>query len=169
VRNLVELHGGRIEVYSEGDGRGSRFTVTLPRSARALDAPSGPPAVDERRMPREGLRVLVVEDEPDSLEMLTTFLAARGLTVTGAASVEEALVTWTRQPFDALVSDLRMPGRDGYALVREIRARDDGKRVRAVAVSANAAAQDMQQSLLAGFDVHLAKPIDPEDLLTALA
>ena len=169
VRNLVDLHDGRIDVFSEGEGRGSRFTVTLPRLTRRLDVPRELPTFDERRLPREGLRVLVVEDEPDSLEMLTTFLAARGLTVTGAASVEEALVTWTRQPFDALVSDLRMPGRDGYALVREIRARDDGKRVRAVAVSANAAAQDMQQSLLAGFDVHLAKPIDPEDLLTALA
>jgi CheY-like chemotaxis protein/anti-sigma regulatory factor (Ser/Thr protein kinase) len=169
VRNLVDLHDGRIEVVSEGEGCGSRFIVTLPRFTRTLDVPDDVRLPDERRLPREGLRVLVVEDEPDSLEMLTTFLAARGLTVTGAASVEEALATWTRQPFDALVSDLRMPGRDGYALVREIRARDDGKRVRAVAVSANAAAQDMQRSLIAGFDVHLAKPIDPEDLLAALA
>ena len=168
VRNLVDLHGGAVEVFSERPGHGSRFVVRLPLCTRAPDLETETPAAATARAPREGLRVLVVEDEADSLEMLTTFLAARGLTVIGANSVEAALAAWARQPFDALVSDLRMSGRDGYALIREIRARDGGKHVRAVAVSANAAVQDMQRSLLAGFDAHLAKPIDPEELLAAL-
>jgi signal transduction histidine kinase len=166
VRSLTELHGGRVDVASDGPGRGSRFTVTLPRSGRTADVSSAP---STGRTPVPGLRVLVVEDEPDSLDMLTTLLGKQGLQVTAVSSADAALAAWSRGRFDALVSDIRMPGRDGCELVAEIRGLENGARVRAVAVSANATSQDRERALAAGFDVHLAKPFDPDDLLAALA
>jgi signal transduction histidine kinase len=166
VKNIVELHGGHVEASSAGEGLGTRFVITLPR-ASAGDATSAAP---ERRRPREGLRVLVVDDDPDHLDVLTTMLSGSGLVVTPVGSVEEALSVWQRESFDAVVSDLRMPDRDGYALAQEIRRRENGRpRIRAIAVSANAAAQDVEQARAAGFDAHVAKPVDPEELLAALA
>ena len=114
--------------------------------------------------------VLVVDDDPDHLDVLTTMLSGSGLVVTPVGSVEEALSVWQRESFDAVVSDLRMPDRDGYALAQEIRRRENGRPgIRAIAVSANAAAQDVEQARAAGFDAHVAKPVDPEELLAALA
>jgi CheY-like chemotaxis protein len=114
--------------------------------------------------------VHLVEDEDDSREMLATVLRNSGLAVTAVASGDEALAAWKHERFDALVSDLRMPGRDGYAIVAEIREMENGRqRIRAVAVSANAAVQEQERSRAAGFDLHLAKPVDPDDLLAALA
>ncbi len=167
VRTLTELHGGRVDVASDGPGRGARFVVTLPASGDVLDAP---PSSATPRVPAAGLRVLVVEDEPDSLDLLLTVLTKHALSATGVTSVDEALAAWRRERFDALVSDIRMPGRDGYDLIRDIRAMENGNgRTRAVAVSANASAQDRELALEAGFDVHLAKPFDPDDLLAALS
>jgi CheY-like chemotaxis protein/anti-sigma regulatory factor (Ser/Thr protein kinase) len=167
VRTLTELHGGRVEVSSEGVGRGARFVVTLPRSGAAAQAhDAAAPAA--RSVPAVGLRVLVVEDERDSLDMLVTMLTKHGLEVTAVSSAEDALAAWSDGRFDALVSDIRMPGRDGCELVAEIRGLENG-RVRAVAVRANASLKDRERALAAGFDVHLAKPFDPDDLLAALA
>jgi CheY-like chemotaxis protein/anti-sigma regulatory factor (Ser/Thr protein kinase) len=168
VRTLVELHGGRVEVASDGPGRGARFVVTLPGSL-ALPRPGHPEATPGRPRRAEGLRVLLVEDEADGLEMLATLLESHGLEVTAVDSFDAALAAWGAARFDAVVSDIRMPGRDGHALIEEIRRRENGTRVRAVAVSANAAAQDRERAYAAGFDVHLAKPVVPDDLLAALA
>jgi CheY-like chemotaxis protein/nitrogen-specific signal transduction histidine kinase len=166
VRNLAELHGGRVAATSL-EGGGARFVVTLPRSAVRDEAP---PAPSSRRMPRPGLRVLVVEDEAESLDLIVTILRRQGLEAMGVGSVDEALAVWGTGKFDALVSDIRMPGRDGYELVAEIRQKENGgPHVRAVAVSANAATQDKERAQTAGFDVHLSKPFDPDDLLAALA
>jgi len=169
VRNLVELHGGQVDVASEGEGRGARFVVTLPRGAARTAGDDGA-AATPRAAPRAGLRVLLVEDEDDNREMLEAMLRGAGLVVTPAASGDQALALWERQPFDAVVSDLRMPGRDGYALIEEIRRRERaGTRVRAIAVSANAAQQDRERSLASGFDGHLSKPVDPDELTASLA
>src|SRR5205085_5011530 len=131
-------------------GRGARFVATLPASKAVALTPS---AVSTHRAPSPGLRVLVVEDEPDSLDMLVTALGKHALAVTGVASADEALDRWRTARFDALVSDIRMPGRDGYDLIADIRALENGnRRVRAIAVSANASVQDRERALAAGFD-----------------
>src|SRR5205807_214275 len=101
---------------------------------------------------------------------LLTVLGKHGVTVSGVGSADEALERWRGERFDALVSDIRMPGKDGYHLITDIRALENGRRrVRAIAVSANASTQDQARALAAGFDIHLAKPFDPDDLLSALA
>jgi signal transduction histidine kinase len=168
VRNLTELHGGRVHVTSDGEGRGARFVVWLPEMSviRPVSAPvlavPGPPRI-------EGQRVLLVEDEADHRELLETVMRGHRFDVVSVASGAEALTVWDRERFDLIVSDLRMPEVDGYDLIAEIRRREtNGGHVRAVAVSANAAQQDKERALAAGFDAHLSKPVDPDDLLAAL-
>ena len=168
VRNVTALHGGSVDVFSEGEGAGACFVVALPRLHAAPAGPDPTPAAPSRTV-REGLRALVVEDADDNREMLTTVLQTHGVVVTAVASADSALAAWDRGRFDVLVSDLRMPRRDGYALMAEIRRRErEGERVRAIAVSANAALADKERARAAGFDVHLSKPIDVGELLAAL-
>jgi signal transduction histidine kinase/ActR/RegA family two-component response regulator len=172
VRHLVELHGGAVRAESAGEGRGARFVVTLPALA---SLPEAALAVDEEREPLEppaldGLRVLVVDDEPDGRELVTTLLESSGAQVQTAASVSEALAVLERSPVDLLVSDIGMPEEDGYALIRAVRARERGNtNLPAVALTAYAREEERTKALEAGFQVHVAKPFDPPELLSRIA
>ena len=177
VRHLVELHGGSVAVESAGEGRGTTFRVTLPRlAARAGDAAAeraepegGGDAVAYPRL--EGLRVLVVDDEPDTAEMLRTLLAECGAEVRMALSAAEALRIVDGWTPSVLLSDIAMPDQDGYALIERIRALDParGGRVPAIALTAYARNEDRVKATAAGFQVHLPKPVEPAELLAAVA
>ncbi len=170
TRRLVELHGGRIEVESEGEGRGARFTVHLP-VARARTIPDVP----EARAPDEpsirGARVLVVDDEPDVRELVATILDGCGCEVTVASGVDEALAAFDAQRFDVLLADIAMPGRDGFELIRRVRALppERGGDVPAAAITANARPEDKKRILDAGFTLHVAKPLEPKELSAIVA
>jgi CheY-like chemotaxis protein len=163
VREIVELHGGSVKGESEGTGRGAKFSISLPCEVvgRAPGAKMRP-----RGSGLDGLRVLVVDDERDSREMLAIILGGRGASVVVAASAEEATEALESGSFDLLISDVAMPGEDGHALIRAVRGGRGGHAaIPAIAISAHARAQDREASLSAGFAAHLVKPIGPDDML----
>jgi PAS domain S-box-containing protein len=171
VRHLVELHGGSVQAVSDGEGKGAVFTVRLPlltATAAAVDErpetsrPAGQPSL-------QGVRVLVVDDDADVRGMMEAVLSERGAQVTSAASAGEALDSVARETPDVLLSDLAMPEMDGYALLRELRGRPDSPRFPAAALTAYARTEDRRQALLAGFQMHVAKPIEPEELVAVVA
>ena len=176
VRHLVELHRGKVEASSAGERRGAVFTVILPceplavrASKPALETDRGRP--DDGDAPLAGLRVLVVDDDLDSREVLAALLALRAAEVRSAGSVKEALDTVTHWKPHVLVSDIGMPGQDGYDLIRELRSRgpQDGGQIPAIALTGYAAAQDGERALSAGYHTHLAKPVEPRYLVKLLA
>jgi len=179
VRHLVELHGGTIHADSLGEGQGAIFKVKLPVTAlrqqtrpqlqRSATDETGVPLDDSPQL--NGLQILVVDDEVDARELLTTLLEQRGAFVTAAASVEEALKVIEQSTPDVLVSDIGMPGEDGYALIRKVRAREahTGGRIPAAALTAYARSEDRRQALLAGFQTHLPKPVEPAELIAVVA
>jgi PAS domain S-box-containing protein len=174
VRHLVELHGGTVRAQSEGEGRGTTFTVTLPvRGVRRIAAdelgarePAGDGDVPARPRGLDGVRVLVVEDADDARDLLVAVLEEQGATVTAVESVAAAREAIARAAPDLLVSDIGMRGEDGYTLIREIRRRVDAVRtVPCVALTAYAGAEDRRRALREGYDVHVAKPVDPGELV----
>ena len=174
VKRLVELHGGVVRAESEGLGRGARFLVELPceaseRSRMTSRLPPSAPANDPRNL--QGVAVLVVDDEADSRELVKRVLEEYEAVVCTAASAAEALDVSASRTIDLVVSDIGMPGMDGYALLRELRARcdGDGKKVVAVAVTAFARPEDRERALAAGYRAHLAKPFEPSELVSLLA
>jgi PAS domain S-box-containing protein len=175
ARQLVELHGGGISAASPGKGQGAVFTVALPllqpQEATKEHAIAAQPAGGAAPPPPlAGLRVLAVEDDESTLDALTELLSLRGADVTPAASVSQALEALQGFDPDVLVSDIGMPERDGYDLIREVRARGrDATDLPAVAVTAFASPEDRQRALAAGFQVHLAKPVDPKELTQVIA
>ena len=162
VKNLVALHGGEVRAASPGLGRGARFTVTLPLATKHAPAPAPPRPATVTASPLRGKHVLVVEDEMDSRQALELSLRTRGAHVRAVGSVAAALAAWEARAPDVIVSDIGMPGQDGYALIGAIRGREDGRRspTLAIAVTGFAGREDRQMALRAGFDEHLAKPID---------
>ena len=179
VRHLVEQHGGRVTAESEGERRGSTFTINLPiaavKAAPGEREPAGPPP--SRTSPEDGpatlggVRVLLVDDEPDARELLGMVLGWAGAEVSAAASAAEALELLRQKEVDVLVSDIGMPAADGYALigrVREMTASRAG-RTPAVALTAYASEEDRRRALAAGFDVHLPKPVEPAELISVIA
>ncbi len=181
VRHLVELHGGAVSAASAGEGLGSTFTVRLPiRAVRLPPAssrmpPYAAPAADSP-MPEiatalAGLRVMIVDDEPDALEMLALLLAACGAEVRAVASAAAALAALADWQPDVLVSDIGMPEADGYDLIRQVRALPGGERaaVPAIALTAHARAEDRANALAAGFQAHVAKPVDQIELVLVAA
>jgi PAS domain S-box-containing protein len=177
VRHLVELHGGTVEANSDGRGKGARFVVRLPFSAppARVDSAADPPLFSESPVqgPPElaGLRVLVVDDQADVRDLVTTILEDCQAKVSRAASVPEALAAFDRLPPDLLISDLGMPDETGYDLIRQIRSRSpqQGGQIPALALTAYARAVDRTQALRAGFNMHLAKPLDPAELVAIVA
>ncbi|HVL36343.1 MAG TPA: ATP-binding protein [Burkholderiales bacterium] len=171
VKQLTELHGGSVEAHSEGRGRGAAFTVTFPRlEASAAAAPAVPaPARDGAEV--AGLRVLVVDDDEDARDLVRRLLEDCDASVTTAASAEEAARLVQRRRFDVLVSDIGMPGEDGHSLLRRVRALgpDKGGDVPAIALSAYARTEDRVQAVRAGFQLHLAKPVEPAELIAMVA
>ena len=175
VRHLVELHGGTVAAESAGVGNGSTFTVRLPIRAalrRSEDRqPAGSvPAQAGKTEPTaelQGVAVLVVDDEPDARELFAAVLAQHGAVVHTAASVRDALdVLATFRPA-VLVADIGMPGEDGYSLIRRMRSAKDS--VPAIALTAYARPEDRRRALDAGFEMHLPKPVEPRELVEAVA
>jgi CheY-like chemotaxis protein len=177
TRQLVELHGGRISVESEGEGCGSTFTVLLPMTSVAPGLTVAPAlAPNEARSfdcpdHVRGLRILVVDDEEDSRTLVATILEKCECVVTTAGSVPAAVAALTTELPDLLVSDIGMPGEDGYDLIRRVRAlpRDLGGDIPAAALTAYARGEDRQRLLNAGYSIHLAKPVEPAELLAVVA
>lgn len=168
VKSFVETHGGSVTAESAGEGRGSRFTVRLPRLVVPVeDKASSVKRVEARALPK-GIKVLVVEDAPDTLEMLRQTLKVRGCVVTPFESAAEALSAAQDATFDLIISDIGMPEMDGYELIRCLRKLSHLSNVPAIALTGYAAEGDINAALDAGFDTHIAKPVDPADLLTQM-
>ena len=180
VRHLVELHGGTVEARSDGEGAGATFVVRLPLKAM------GQPAADDRQPGSvvsthgfgdcpdpslAGVRVLAVDDEPDARHLVKRILEQCHAVVTTAASVSDALAALAAARFDVLVSDIGMPDRDGFDLIRQLRSlpADAGGKTPAVALTALARVEDRRRALLAGFQIHVPKPVDPAELLAVVA
>jgi PAS domain S-box-containing protein len=179
VRRLVELHGGEVTAESEGEGMGSRFTVRLPLAADGSGA-AGPPDASPPRVgavnlagetPLRGLRVLAVDDEAGALELLAAALGGSGAEVIPAASAAEALRAFEAARPDILVSDLGMPGEDGYTLIRRVRELppERGGLTPAIALTAYAGEGDRARAIEAGYQAHVPKPFDPAELTMVLA
>ena len=176
VRHLVELHGGTVAVDSAGEGHGATFEVRLPLLEHANQSESEPAGGDagelpERRAVLGGLRILIVEDEPDTRLLLGKALERFGAAVETCESVEDALAALDRTPFDCILSDIGMPGADGYTFIEKLRARGaaHGGTTPAVALTAYAHEEDRRRVIAAGFQLHLAKPIAPKELAEAVA
>jgi PAS domain S-box-containing protein len=178
VKQIVEMHGGTVRAESAGQGWGSTFVVSLPAQglitteqepwsnvSDATDAPARDETVSVR-----GMRVLAVDDEPDTRKMIAAVLRGASASVVTAPSAAEAFDQLSQQPFDVLVSDIAMPTEDGHSLIRRVRARDDEKsRIPALALTAYGGPFQRQLALSAGFDEYVKKPFTPQDLVRAVA
>jgi signal transduction histidine kinase/ActR/RegA family two-component response regulator len=165
VKHLVELHGGSIQVESLGEEKGTTFTVELPLSGPQAPIPRG----QTKEHVLDGIRVLVVDDDPDMREALRFVLEYYGAEVTVAASVAEALSALERAKPDVLLSDLAMPGESGLDLMVQIAEREGGIVPPAAALTAYSRDEDRDRALAAGFRMHLVKPIAPDALVSAVA
>lgn len=180
VKHLVDLHGGEVAAHSAGEGHGSTMRVELPVVA-AEEAPiteGGPEtewnveAEDAQQHALHGLDVLLVEDDREATEMMTLVLSERGARVRTAGDYEGALQALAQAWPDVMVSDIGLPGRDGYELVRRVRELERTRRsphLPVIAVTAFARPEDQRKTLDAGFDLHLSKPLRPHLLLDAIA
>lgn len=177
VRHLTELHGGRVHAESPGPGRGATFVVELPlhvpvdsrphEAATSHEPVNGGPDPLIRALAHA--RVLVVDDDPDSLDVLVAFLSRAGAVVSSASCVVDAMRLLTQGSFDLLVSDIAMPESDGFDLIRQLRAHGGrNARLPAVAVTAYAREEDRHRAITAGYQAHLAKPIDMQEALAVL-
>jgi len=176
VHDVVELHRGTIEVESKGKGQGATFTVKLPLVGAPSEAARG--VARQPALPREefrpgpslqGVRVLLVDDDAGARESVTAVLEQSGASVRAVESAAEAVETLEREPPDVLLSDIAMPGLDGYSLLGQARARLQGAQLPAAALTAYAGATDRTRALAAGFQAHLAKPVDPAELVAVVA
>jgi signal transduction histidine kinase/CheY-like chemotaxis protein len=173
VKHLVELHGGTISAHSEGMDRGATFVVTIPLSAvqRADEPAAEVIAKGDPLRELEGLRVLVVDDEHDARELISEILSNVGVEVRTAGDSSAAMQEMEVFVPHVLVCDIGMPGEDGYSLMQRIRALapERGGRIRAAAVTAYARGEDRRRALAVGFNLHLSKPVDPSELIVAVA
>jgi len=173
VRHIVELHGGVATAESEGEGQGTRLTVSLPRqvpiAGDVYEAERPAPAPVNPQL--AGRQILLVEDDPDTRLLITTILEQNGLEVTAVSNAAEALDALNLVKPDLLISDIGMPGEDGYSLIRKIRLRssDEGGQVPAIALTAYAKDEDRSRAISAGFQHHIAKPLEPDYLLGIIA
>lgn len=174
-RQIVELHGGRIWVESLGENQGATFTVELPLhlsnlveevtdegSANITSSPS-------HDFPLANLRVLVVDDEADSRELVAFVLEQAGAKVTTVSSANTALQKLQSINFDMLLSDIGMPEMNGYVLMKQVRQRLGNEQISAIALTAYVGEYDRQQAIAAGFQAHLSKPVEPADLVITVA
>ena len=171
VRNLVELHGGSVTAESEGKNQGATVTVRLPLGHAVPEPQDRAPRTGEITTRLDGAKLLLVEDDPLAREMLRVALVQFGATVRTAASVAEALAQVEAEQPDAVVTDIAMPGEDGFALLQQLRIRDTerGQRTTVIAVSALTRTTERTRILLAGFDDFLQKPVQPAKLAAAVA
>jgi PAS domain S-box-containing protein len=171
VKYVVELHGGRASARSAGLGAGATFVVELPLVLALAERPVGRPAsTPPPGNALVGVKVLLVEDEEDSREMLASVLSDHGAVVSQAGSAEEALRHFGDEPPDVVVSDIAMPLQDGYAFMTQVRAlpRAQGGSVPAIALTAYAREEDAQRASMAGFQLHMTKPVESEHIVAAV-
>ncbi len=177
VRHLVELHGGTISVENRAGEWGAIFTVRLqlPSGELRADALANAAArfkdAQSEQLSLAGLKILVVDDETDALDLISVELTQHGANVTGVTGAKEAFAALEQSDFDLLISDIGMPDKDGYTLIREIRQGEQGrgKHIPAVALTAYARVQDRMQAIMAGFNTHIAKPVEANELVTIVA
>ena len=179
VRHIVELHGGEITAFSEGPGLGSKFTIKFPLLATARESgetvrrhPIARDTLADLHLERlDGIRLLIVDDEPAASEALQVLFSSCGADARVAGSVTEALIMFEAWQPDALVSDIAMPDEDGYSLIRRIRLRppERGGAIPAVALTAYAKVEDRLTILGAGFQMYLSKPADPNELVAVVS
>jgi PAS domain S-box-containing protein len=179
VKNLAELHGGSVRAKSMGANQGSTFTVALPIATAKIDlepggthpsAASGNDASDASP-DLSGVRVLAVDDEADARQLIKRILTKRGALVETAGSSEDALKFLRQTKPDVLITDIGMPGEDGYAVIRKIRqlGAKDGGNIPAIALTAFARSEDRRRAILSGFQMHIAKPVEPSELVAMVA
>ncbi len=177
ARHLVEIHGGAIKAESEGEGRGSTFTIKLPvietAEKRAPAYSDGREQTATAIAPQllSGVNVLLVDDDSDTLKLMTTALTRRQATVTAVSSAGEAIKAIRRRRPDVLVSDIAMPDEDGYGLIEKIRSLEAGESdsIPAVAITAYAKEEDREKALSSGFQIYLAKPVELTELISVVA
>jgi PAS domain S-box-containing protein len=177
VRHLVELHGGTIGVENRADGTGAIFTVHLPLPSGELrletlaSASSIFKEAQHDAPNMSGLRILLVDDETDTLDLINVELAQHGAQVTGVTTAQEALALLQENDFDVLISDIGMPTMDGFELIQEVRKQEGDRDLRlpAVALTAYARVQDRMRAILAGYSTHIAKPVEANELITVVA
>jgi PAS domain S-box-containing protein len=182
VRHLVELHGGAVSVDSQGIGLGTTLTVRLPSAAgpesqqeplfsTIIEGQRSSVPSPERSGPLSGVRILVVEDEPDGRELVASILRRCEAEVQVAANAAEALMIMGTWRADVLVSDIEMPGMDGYELIERLRSQEKGRptKTAAVALTAHATVHERHRALSAGYQAHIAKPLEPTELIAIIA
>jgi CheY-like chemotaxis protein len=180
VRHITELHGGTVSAASPGVGKGATFTVFLPLTAvhdeRAQQVTNHAAATDLDQpapgtLDLAGVSVLVVDDEPDARDLIRRLLERSGAAVTTASTVAEAIDALRRHRPHVLLSDIAMPGEDGFELLRQVRELPaaEGGSVPAAAITAFARSEDRRRALLAGFQLHVPKPVEPAELLAVVA
>ena len=178
VRHIVELHGGTVRVASDGLGKGATFTVALPIARGRAVSPAEPrdKVADGRLAPINppslaGVRALFVDDEADARELVSMMLAERGAEVRTAVSAADALAVCDEWRPDILITDIGMPGEDGYTLMKKLRAleKSRGGHIPAIALTAYARREDRLRAFSAGYEYHVPKPVEPDELLAAVA
>jgi CheY-like chemotaxis protein len=173
VRHLVELHGGTVSAQSDGTNKGATFTLTFP----LLTDRSEPVAIAQYELPSvethslDGLRVLLVDDEPEARQIISTVITRTGAEVKACTSAHEALAKLMEWKPDVILSDIAMPDEDGYSFIGKVRSlpRDKGGDTPAAALTAYARDVDRRQALDAGYQMHIAKPIGASQLITMIA
>ncbi|MCC5614143.1 AAA family ATPase [Nostoc sp. CHAB 5836] len=174
VRHLVELHGGTVQAESLGEGKGATFTVRFPclqdENKGTKNAQDNSSVVTTQSSPLSGLEILVVDDDGDMREFLPFMLEQYGATVTVVASAIEALTALSQSQPNLMISDIGMPEMDGYMLMRQVRSLkpEQGGTIPAIALTAYAGEMDYQQAIAVGFQRHISKPVDPEELVKAI-
>jgi CheY-like chemotaxis protein len=175
VRHLVELHGGTVTAESAGEGQGAAFLIELPliehRTPSKVPSQEYKTAVPVPALVPElnGLRILVVDDDGDGRRLIAEMLQHYGASVTSFASASELLNALPQSSWDFLISDIGMPDVDGYELINRVRAVDAGRNLPAIALSAYAREEDRNKAMAAGYQTHLAKPVEPAELASAIA
>ena len=177
VRHLTELHGGRVSVNSEGLGKGSLFAISLPITLAVVNDGQAPRKALNGHRPRkpvkrelEGLRISIVDDDTDACNLLRFSLEMSGAEVRTSSSVADALESLRNWRPDLLLTDINMPGEDGYSLIRKLRSLEpeQGSEIPAIALTAMARSEDSEQAISAGFQMHIAKPVDIDELAEAI-
>jgi CheY-like chemotaxis protein len=168
ARQLAEAHGGTITAFSAGADQGATFTVRLPLLPAAAEKALAPPEAQPKRS-LHGTTILLVEDEPDSQDLIVEILTDVGANIVAVGSADEALEALPQGSFDVLVSDIGLPFTNGYRLMQQVRQIVSAEALPAVAFTAYAGSQNRKIALEVGYQEHLSKPVDPQTLVSTIA